>query len=130
MNKLFNSLLVASLLLAGSAWAYDTVVTSYINLSPAIIGNYDADGKFKHYKADIALRVKSNNADRGEYHKPLIRDQLVLLFAKQTADNFSTVEDKEAVRKAALQEVQRVLEIEEGEVLVDDLLFNNLVIIR
>ena len=49
-------------------------------------------------------------------------------FARQTDEDFSSVEGKEAVRRAALMRVQSVLEREEGETLVEDLLFNNLVV--
>lgn len=109
--------------------AVEPVSTAYLNLQPALIGNYSAEGaRLKFYKADIALRVTSDNLARVEYHAPLIRDQLVLLFAQQTGEDFASVEAKEAVRKAALLRVQSVLEREEGETLVQDLLFNNLVI--
>ncbi|NLC10128.1 MAG: flagellar basal body-associated protein FliL [Gammaproteobacteria bacterium] len=117
------------MLVFGSAWANGPVTTAYVSLQPAVIGNYNASGgKLKFYKADIALRVKSNNVARVEYHLPLIRDQLVMQFAQQTDEDFASVEAKEAVRRAALMRVQSVLEREEGETLVEDLLFNNLVV--
>lgn len=128
----FVQIIAACMLLAfGSAWAKDSdaVTTAYVTLRPAVIGNYSASGnKLKFYKADIALRVKSNNVARVEYHEPLIRDQLVMQFAQHTEEDFATVEGKEAVRKAALLRVQSVLEREEGDSLVEDLLFNNLVV--
>jgi len=120
---------ICLMLVFGSAWANEPVTTAYINLQPAVIGNYSASGgKLKFYKADIALRVKSNNVARVEYHAPLIRDQLVMQFAQQTDEDFASVEAKEGVRRAALLRVQSVLEREEGETLVEDLLFNNLVV--
>ena len=102
--------------------------TAYLHLQPAIIGNFISDGpKLKVFKADISLRVTSNTIDRVEYHAPLIRDQLVLLFSQQTDDSFATVEAKEELRREALKRVQTVLEREESEILVQDLLFNNLI---
>lgn len=106
----------------------EPVKTAYLHLQPAIIGNFISDTpKLKVFKADISLRVNSNTIDRVEYHAPLIRDQLVLLFSQQTEDSFATVAAKEELRREALQLVQKVLEREESEILVQDLLFNNLI---
>ena len=102
--------------------------TAYVNLVPAIVGNYGAGVKLKYYKADVALRVKADSVDKVEYHEPLIRDQLIQLFAQQTDADMNEYEGKEAMRKAALLQVQKILEQEEGEALVEDLLFNNLVV--
>jgi flagellar FliL protein len=65
-----------------------------------------------------------------EMHEPLIRDQLILLFTQKTEEDFATTEGKEAIRQDALLRVQQVLQQEEGQPLVSDLLFNNLVIQR
>ena len=63
-----------------------------------------------------------------EHHEPLIRNQLVMLFSQQTDETLGSVEAKEKLRQEALTQVQQVLEQEEGKPLVDDLLFNNLII--
>jgi len=113
---------------AASAPAEPASPTAYVSLFPAIVGNYGAGSKLKYYKADIALRVKTENVDRVKYHEPLIRDQLIQLFAQQSDADMNEHEGKEAVRQAALLQVQQVLNQEEGETLVEDLLFNNLVV--
>lgn len=101
----------------------------YYTLVPALVGNYGSDGKLKYYKADVALRVGSSVAqERVEHHEPLIRNQLVMLFSQQTDASLGSVEAKEALRQEALRQVQGVLTQEEGRPLVDDLLFNNLII--
>ncbi len=127
--------LLFSLLLGCVTWLQaaepEPITSAYVHLQPALIGNYSSDGaRLKVYKADIALRVNSNNIARVEYHAPLIRDQLVMLFSQQTEENFASVEAKEQLRRHALQRVQSVLEREEGDMLVQDLLFNNLVVQR
>ncbi len=66
------------------------------------MGNYGAGRKLKYYKADIALRVKAENVARVEYHEPLIRYELIQLFAQQTDENLGSNEGKEAMRQAAL----------------------------
>lgn len=101
----------------------------YYALVPALVGNYGSGGKLKYYKADIALRVSSSEAEaKVKHHEPLIRNQLVTLFSQQTDASLGTVEAKEALRQEALKQVQAVLTQEEGKPLVDDLLFNNLIV--
>lgn len=103
----------------------------YISLSPPFVGNYALDGspKLRVYKADVALRVTGDAAAAAvKHHEPLIRNQLVALFAQQGVDNLSNVEAKEKLRQEALKQVQQVLEAEEGKPIVEDLLFNNLIV--
>lgn len=107
----------------------DTIKPIYYALVPALVGNYGSNGKLKYYKADVALRIGSSVAEeRVKHHEPLIRNQLVMLFSQQTDASLGSVEAKEALRQEALRQVQAVLSQEEGQPLVDDLLFNNLII--
>ena len=129
----YLSFLLLALVLSSTASAQEAAPaivaqTAYVNLVPALVGNYGAGTKLKYYKADIALRVKAENVATVEYHEPLIRDQLIQLFALQTDEDMQEQAGKEAVRKAALKQVQQVLHQEEGQDLVEDLLFNNLVV--
>jgi len=102
---------------------------AYIDLVPAIVGNFGGGPKLKYYKADISLRVTGPEAaEKVEYHEPLIRNQLVMLFAQQTEESMAGVDSKERLRQEALKQVQQVLNDEEGKPLVEDLLFNNLII--
>lgn len=107
----------------------DTKV-SYVSLYPPLVGNYDSgDNKLRYYKADIALQVVgSKAADEVKRHDPLIRNQLVMLFAQQTDTVLSTLDGKEQLRREALRQIRAVLTQETGSPVVDDLLFNNLVI--
>ncbi|MET1079286.1 MAG: flagellar basal body-associated protein FliL [Pseudomonas sp.] len=101
----------------------------YIGLVPALVGNFGSGPKLKFYKADIALRVTGSEAeDRVKHHEPLIRNQLVMLFSQQTDATMGAADAKELLRKEALKQVQDVLNQEEGKPLVEDLLFNNLII--
>lgn len=104
---------------------------SYISLSPPFVGNYGLDGtpKLKVYKADVALRVTGDEAVKAvKANEPLIRNQLVALFAQQTTETMNNVEAKEKLRQEALKQTQQVMNDETGKPVVDDLLFNNLII--
>ena len=104
---------------------------SYITLSPRFVGNYGLDGtpKLKVYKADVALRVTGDEAAKAvKANEPLIRNQLVALFAQQTTETMNNVEAKEKLRQEALKQTQQVMSDETGKPVVEDLLFNNLII--
>ncbi|HCF5251760.1 TPA: flagellar basal body-associated protein FliL [Pseudomonas aeruginosa] len=101
----------------------------YVDLTPALVGNYGSGPRLQYYKADIALQVADKDAaTKVEHHEPLIRNQLIMLFAQQTDQSLGTVEAKESLRQEALKQVQQTLEQEEGKPLVTDLLFNNLIV--
>ena len=104
---------------------------SYISLSPPFVGNYGLDGtaRLKVYKADVALRVTGDEAVKAvKANEPLIRNQLVALFGQQTTETMNNVEAKEKLRQEALKQTQQVMSDETGKPMVDDLLFNNLII--
>ena len=104
---------------------------SYITLNPPFVGNYGLDGtaKLKVYKADVALRVTGDEAAKAvKANEPLIRNQLVALFAQQTTETMNNVEAKEKLRQEALKQTQQIMNDETGKPVVEDLLFNNLII--
>lgn len=101
----------------------------YHSLVPALVGNFGVGPKLKFYKADISLRVSGAEAEaKVTHHEPLIRNQLVMLFSQQTEESLATPDAKETLRQEALKQVQQVLSDEEGRPLVEDLLFNNLIL--
>ncbi|MNN04721.1 flagellar basal body-associated protein FliL-like protein [compost metagenome] len=51
-----------------------------------------------------------------------------MLFSQQTDETLGSSDSKEKLRQEALKQVQQVLHSEEGQPLVDDLLFNNLIV--
>ena len=130
-------LMVLALMLPAAAMAEEAKEgeggpkVSYISLSPPFVGNYALDGgpKLRVYKADVALRVNSDEAAKVvRHHEPLIRNQLVALFTQQNLEAMSNVEAKEKLRQEALKQTQQVMNDETGKPVVEDLLFNNLII--
>lgn len=104
---------------------------TYYSFNPPFVGNYALDGgpRLHVYKADIAVKVTGAEAEAAvKHHEPLIRNQLVQLFTQQTTDAMSTMEGKEKLRQEALKQTQQVLNDEEGKPIVEDLLFNNLIV--
>lgn len=102
---------------------------AYVGLFPALVGNFGSGPRLKFFKADVSLRVTGAEAEaKVVHHQPLIRNQLVMLFSEQTDETMAAADAKETLRQAALKQVQDVLVQEEGAPLVEDLLFNNLII--
>lgn len=101
----------------------------YVELSPSFIGTLtDSGPRIRYLKVDVALRTNDPAAvARIQYHDPLIRNALVSLFSRQSQDSLSGLEAREALRLEALAVVRQTLEEEEGQALVDDLLFTNLI---
>ncbi|HDZ56854.1 MAG TPA: flagellar basal body-associated protein FliL [Pseudomonas xinjiangensis] len=126
-SALFALLLVPAMLFAAEDEA-PAPAAQYINLKPAFVGTIGPGPKIQYLKVDVALRANDPAAaPRIEYHDPLIRNTLVALFARQTPESLAGLEGKEQLRADALAAVRGVLEEEEGQPLVDDLLFTNLV---
>lgn len=126
--RLITALLLGSLL-SLPALAQTPPSAQYHELTPSFVGVLAGESaRIQYLKADVALRINDPAAlARVQYHDPLIRNELVSLFGQQTRESLETLEGKEALRAAALERVRAVLESEEGEPLVDDLLFTNLI---
>ncbi|GIZ13941.1 flagellar basal body-associated FliL family protein [Pseudomonas sp. NCCP-436] len=130
LPALLLSLTICLPALASSEKKNEAPQTLYHNLVPSLIGNLaDPGNRLKFFKADVALRVTGSEAEeRLKLHEPLIRHQLVLLFSAQTSETINAPEGREALRQQALQQVQAAITGEEGRPIVEDLLFNNLII--
>lgn len=131
MKALMMLLLALSLPALAVAQETDKTVpkVSYVTLVPAFVGNFGNGPRMKFYKADLSLRVPNAEAEaKVKHHEPLIRNQLVMLFSQQTEESMSAPGAREALRAEALKQVQSVLAQEEGQPLVEDLLFNNLIV--
>lgn len=130
LTALLLSLSICLPALASSTKKDEAPATLYYDLTPALIGNLADEGsRLKFFKADVSLRVTGSEAEeRIKHHEPLIRHQLVLLFSAQTGATINAPEGRENLRMEALKQVQQALVAEEGRPLVEDLLFNNLII--
>lgn len=103
----------------------------YIPLKPAFVVNYGGQGRLKYIKAEMSVRVAdSDAANTIRHHMPFIRNNLVLLLSSQTEDSIDTMEGKELLRQAALEEIRKILAAEEEVDGVVDLYFDNFIVQR
>jgi len=130
LTALLLSLSICLPVLASSEKKEEVPTTIYHSLTPALIGNLaDQGNRLKFFKADVALRVTGTEAEEQvKHHEPLIRHQLVLLFSAQTSETINAPDGRENLRQQALKQVQDAINAEEGKPVVEDLLFNNLII--
>ncbi|MEW7979096.1 MAG: flagellar basal body-associated FliL family protein [Candidatus Sedimenticola endophacoides] len=99
--------------------------TAYHSLSPSLISNLQ--GQRKYVRCDIQLMTKGEDKlELIKQHDPAIRHELLMLLGDQAAADLKTPKGKEALRKQALEAVNRVLaELTEEQKLVKDLFFTS-----
>ncbi|WP_305857670.1 flagellar basal body-associated FliL family protein [Balneatrix alpica] len=102
----------------------------YVEFDEPLVVNFgESANRLKYLKATITLRAATaDGATLVKHHSPQIRNNLVLLFSKQKEEDIKTIEGREKLRKAALEEVQKVLTEEEGQPHVTNLLMPSFVI--
>ncbi len=99
----------------------------YVDLTPSLVTNFSSMGRLKFLRAEISLRVDSQEAMRSvSYHLPALRHVLIMLLSKQTDEALSSAQGKEQLRQEALVAVQEVMEHEEGQKYIKDILFSSL----
>lgn len=127
------TLAVAPQLAAEEAIADEDREVRYVPLQPAFVTNYGytENGRLKYVKTDISVRVSSQKAEMAaRYHLPALRNALVLLLSQQDEAAVSTGGGREILRAQALGELNVILEREEGQAMIDDLMFTNFVVQR
>ena len=100
----------------------------YFDFKPPFIVNYQWSGRQRYVQISLSVMTRNQAAvDAIQKHMPLIRNNLVMVFSSQDFEMLRTAEGKEAVRKAALDEMQKILLEEMGEPGIEQVLFTNFV---
>lgn len=137
MKKLYSAIpvllamAVASPVLAsggGSKESEDPDGIAYVELAPAFVTNFQAP-KIRFLKADVSLKVKgSATAEAIKYHLPFIRNNLVMLFSRQSEESLNSPEGRQHLKEEALQEVISVLQTESAAAEVQEVLFTSFIV--
>ncbi len=107
--------------------------TQYVELSKGLVVNYGEPSlnRLKYLKVAVSVRVASaEEADLVEYHRPALLDTLVQVFSSSEEETIKSPDGKMAVRELALEALQGVMKAEEGDIVIQDLLFANFVVQR
>lgn len=103
----------------------------YVPLQPPFVVNYGGKGRLKYLRAELSVRVADSElANSIRHHLPFIRNELVLLFSRQTEEVVNSTQGREALRKKALEAVKGVVLAEDELEGVEDLFFTNFVVQR
>ena len=100
----------------------------YVSLDPPFVLNYEDQGEMRFVQLSVSAMARSEKTlEAVETHLPRIRNSLILLFGSQDFQSLSTLEGKEALRKAALEAVREVLRSEARVPDVEAVYFTNFV---
>ncbi|MFP6836870.1 MAG: flagellar basal body-associated FliL family protein [Pseudomonadales bacterium] len=105
----------------------------YVALQPSFVCNFGMaeNGHLMYLKTSISIRVSSREAEvAARSHMPALRNSLVLLLSRQDEASVSTGNGREGIRAQALEELNGILEAEEGYSYIDDLMFTNFIVQR
>lgn len=99
----------------------------YIELKPFTV-NLSADDSVSFLQVQIQILTYSSDvAEQLEKHRPLIRNNLTLLFAQQKSDDIRSPVGKQALQKKVLDTIQGVIKKYGTGGEVDNVFFTNFV---
>lgn len=102
-------------------------VIDYLPLDPPLIVNLQ--GSRRYLKADIQLQVEgAENLTRIKEQMPVIRHALILLMSERDPTALSSVEEREKLRAATLNEIRAALDKYSQSDGLKDVFFSNFLI--
>ena len=100
----------------------------YVALDPSFTVNFEDPGKAQFLQVSLQAMTRDPQvAAVIERNMPMIRNNLVLIFAARSSDDLDTVEGKEAFREEARLGIQEVVVNEGGEGEVEAVFFTSFV---
>lgn len=100
----------------------------YHALDPAFVANLADEDGGRYLQVEIQVMARDQAAiDAVELHKPVIRNQLLLIFSEMKVEDLRTREAREGLQKKALEEIQRILKEQTGKPGIEALYFTSFV---
>lgn len=102
----------------------------YREIDPPITVNLTRDGipqAVLQVRLQVMTREEKTLEDLGR-HMPMIRNNLIMLFADQQPEELTSREGKDALREASRDEINKILEDERGHGEVEAVFFTHFVI--
>ncbi|MCC3751693.1 MAG: flagellar basal body-associated FliL family protein [Halorhodospira halophila] len=91
----------------------------YLKLEPPLTVNFERGQRISYLQAEVEVMARTDQALEGvERHMPVIRNNLLMLFADQSFEALNTRAGREDLRHASLEEINDILDERgiEGEV--------------
>ena len=121
------------LVLFGCGYVCAESNTQYVPLTKGLVVNYGEPSlnRLKYLKVAVSVRVASaSDAELVEYHRPALLDTLVHVFTASEEETVKTGGGQEAIRQLALEQLRDIMKNEEGDSVIQDLLFGTFVVQR
>ncbi|EGH21712.1 flagellar basal body-associated protein FliL [Pseudomonas amygdali pv. mori str. 301020] len=98
-------------------------------MTPAFVVNFNSNGRQRYMQVSITMLAR-NAADMEalKAHMPLIRNNLVMLFAAIPFESLASPIGQEMLRQKATASIQEVAQKELGKTVIEQLLFTNFVL--
>ena len=88
----------------------------FVELDPPFVANFAPGSQARFLQVSVQLMTRDTEvAKLLEHLKPILRNDLLLLFGNQQVSEVSTAEGKEALRNATLEAVRKVVAAEGGK---------------
>lgn len=103
--------------------------STYFNMEPAFVVNFADKTGLRYLQITMEVLVSDPLViEEIKKHKPIIRNNIVLLLSSLTYDVISTREGKQKIRTDVLKEMQKVMQEKTGEPGVEAVYFTSFVV--
>lgn len=100
----------------------------YLNLDPPFVVNFEDQGELRFLQVAVVVMTHDPKVvDALNFHMPRVRNSLILLLGSQHYEAISTLEGKEKLRTAMLDEVRKVMKDATGSPSADAVYFTSFV---
>lgn len=100
----------------------------YLQLDPAFVIDFLVNGKQRYLQLNMTVKARDPElVDAIKIYMPSIRNSLVLLFASQSFEELQTTNGKLALKTAAVEAINGILQQESGKSGIEEVLFTNFV---
>lgn len=100
----------------------------FYTIRPVFVVNFQKSKRAKYLQVSVDVMARSEEAiEYVENYLPLIKNDLVVLFASQSFEDLRSADGKEKLRQDALKKIQSILQKETGEPWVENVLFTSFV---
>ncbi|BAU58843.1 flagellar biosynthesis protein FliL [Halorhodospira halochloris] len=83
----------------------------YLKLEPPLTVNFERGQRISYLQAEVELMARSEEAlEAVERHMPVVRNNLLMLFADQSFQELNTRAGREELRRKSLEEINGILE--------------------
>ena len=112
----------------GETWTVPTGRVIYVPLHPAFVVNFSGDSDVRFLQIELQIATRDPNIPPELLrHDPVVRNNLVLLFASQNPRDLESREGKEKLRAQVLEELRKVMKQVGASDKIDNVYFTNFV---